>query len=352
MILALKSHWQQPINISRRSDARQLGLVLPIGVMSRDPNPKPRAQSEVVGLPAALSELSATDAAQQVAIGQKLDASAYSVLFLGLFTSIAQLETAHPTANAGQYAQVDWGIGTDVIIYAWDASDNRWSAIGSSSIANTDQLPEGIFNFYFTTARVRQTTLDGLSTSDGTPVVSTDLLLAAIGKLQAQINNQYPKMLINESTPVDLIAESTRLDALPAIYELDLVDDGDYQLLINYKMSKRSASANISPIIEIDGVVLSAPDYQSTTVSTAYNQASVVHFVIDISKHGTSLIVFLRKDAYRIASAAIAPPEAIIIDTTIVSGATKTFTLFDIATSATSTVTEFRRLSAQLIRVA
>lgn len=38
MILALKSYWRQPISISQSTDRRQVGLLLPIGVMIRDPS--------------------------------------------------------------------------------------------------------------------------------------------------------------------------------------------------------------------------------------------------------------------------------------------------------------------------
>lgn len=37
MILALLSYWRQPIEISRSTDRRQLGIMLPIGVMIKDP---------------------------------------------------------------------------------------------------------------------------------------------------------------------------------------------------------------------------------------------------------------------------------------------------------------------------
>ena len=84
----------------------------------------------------------------QAALDLKLDSADYNDRFLGLFSSVFDLEAAHPTASAGDYAQVDFGIGTDVIVYAWDVSDAQWSAVGSSAIANTDALPEGSSNLY------------------------------------------------------------------------------------------------------------------------------------------------------------------------------------------------------------
>ncbi|MDB4926772.1 hypothetical protein [Mucilaginibacter sp.] len=68
----------------------------------------------------------------------------------------------------------------------------RWS--GSTYIqlvaspGSTDAVPEGSINLYFTVARVLATVLSGISFLTGTPVVSTDTVLAAMGKLQAQLN--------------------------------------------------------------------------------------------------------------------------------------------------------------------
>ena len=124
----------------------------------------------------------------QDALNLKLDAADYNDRFLGLFLSVFDLEAAHPTASAGDYAQVDLGIGSDVIIYAWDVSDAKWAAVGGSAIANTDALPEGSSNLYFTSQRVRDTPLTGLSTATAAPITAADSVLSAAGKLQAQIS--------------------------------------------------------------------------------------------------------------------------------------------------------------------
>lgn len=58
--------------------------------------------------------------------------------------------------------------------------------IPGSAIANTDALPEGVVNVYYTDARTRAAVLTGLSVATGTAVVATDSVLVAVGKLQAQ----------------------------------------------------------------------------------------------------------------------------------------------------------------------
>lgn len=59
---------------------------------------------------------------------------------------------------------------------------------GNPHNATTSDIPEGN-KLYFTQDRVLQAALIGLNTTNPAPVTATDALLAAIGKLQAQINN-------------------------------------------------------------------------------------------------------------------------------------------------------------------
>lgn len=69
----------------------------------------------------------------------------------------------------------------------------RWSGAAyvliPSSPGSTDQVPEGSTNKYFTAARVRSTTLPGIALSSN-PITEQDTTLAALGKLQGQINER------------------------------------------------------------------------------------------------------------------------------------------------------------------
>ena len=121
------------------------------------------------------------------ALDLKLDIADYNDRFLGLYASLFYLQAAHPTASAGDYAQVDLGIGTDVIVYAWDVNDAKWAAVGSSAIANTDALPEGSSNLYHTSQRVRDVTLTGFTASNAS-ITATDSIVQAAGKAQGQID--------------------------------------------------------------------------------------------------------------------------------------------------------------------
>lgn len=61
------------------------------------------------------------------------------------------------------------------------------------NLTDTDGLPEGVTNKYFTGSRVLQSVLNGLSTATSAVVAATDTLLAAIGKLQAQVTARAMK---------------------------------------------------------------------------------------------------------------------------------------------------------------
>lgn len=67
----------------------------------------------------------------------------------------------------------------------------RWSGSAyveiSPSPGSTDSVTEGSTNLYHTAARVRDVVLTGLSTATSAVITSTDTVLGAFGKLQAQI---------------------------------------------------------------------------------------------------------------------------------------------------------------------
>lgn len=137
----------------------------------------------------------------------KLNISDYNDRFKGVYVTEAALIAAHPTGTAGDYAQVNETGTTKVVNYNWDAESNVWviGGSGGSSATNTDMLPEGSSNFYFTTARVLATILSGISFATGTAITAADTVLSAFGKIQKQINDVIDrfskrKVLTNPAT--------------------------------------------------------------------------------------------------------------------------------------------------------
>lgn len=119
----------------------------------------------------------------------KLDAADYVQHFRGLFTSYINLSTQVPVAIDGDYAHIKENEVFGVMEAIWDSADEKWVISAVNVGSNTDEMPEGQTNLYFKSERVRQTTLGTVDTSDASPILATDTIPEAFGKVQAQLNN-------------------------------------------------------------------------------------------------------------------------------------------------------------------
>lgn len=107
--------------------------------------------------------------------------AAYLPSYVDDVVEYANLAAFPATGESGKiYVALDTGK-----IYRWSGS--AYAEI-SPSPGSTDAVPEGATNKYFTVARVLATFLTGLSVATGGPIVDTDTVLAAFGKLQNQMN--------------------------------------------------------------------------------------------------------------------------------------------------------------------
>lgn len=99
--------------------------------------------------------------------------------------------TAIPTISGG-FATVSVTLvdsaGTGTTNFANALPVITWNKSAGVPV-NTDSLPEGSTNKYFTEARVLATVLDGLSLAAGTAITAADSVLSAFGKLQKQITD-------------------------------------------------------------------------------------------------------------------------------------------------------------------
>lgn len=137
------------------------------------------------GDPALIEQLQAQISALS---STKLDAADYIQHFRGFFTSYTNLSTQVPFATDGDYAHIKENEVFGVMEAIWDSTDNMWVISAVNVGSNTDAMPEGSTNLYFKSDRVRQTPMTGISFENNNSVLATDVLLEAIGKLQAQIN--------------------------------------------------------------------------------------------------------------------------------------------------------------------
>lgn len=138
-----------------------------------------------------------------IGLALKLNITDYNERYKGTYLTEAALNAAHPTANAGDKAQVNETGSTKTIEYLWDAEDNVWvqGGSGGSGATDTDALPEGSTNLYWTPSRGLALVLSGLSAAAGT-FTSSDTLLTAFGKIKYLIDNiatTYQAILVSGS---------------------------------------------------------------------------------------------------------------------------------------------------------
>ncbi|WP_160055749.1 tail fiber domain-containing protein [Pseudomonas sp. R84] len=106
-------------------------------------------------------------------------------------------------------------------------------------LSDTNGLPEGDTNKYFTGSRVLQSVLTGLSTATAAVVAATDTVLVAIGKLQAQVTARALKGNNSDITGLSATAfvrtsGTTNVGAGQGLYQLwntgagGLVGSGDW----------------------------------------------------------------------------------------------------------------------------
>jgi hypothetical protein len=115
--------------------------------------------------------------------------------YKGVFVSEAALNTAHPTANAGDYANVDGGVGVDTIRYLWDGTDSAWvqgGGIGNVESVNgqigivvldQDDIGDGTtYKQYSGAEKTKLAAISGTNTGDETTTTIGALINGATNK--------------------------------------------------------------------------------------------------------------------------------------------------------------------------
>ncbi|MDA0697815.1 MAG: hypothetical protein O2793_15620 [Proteobacteria bacterium] len=190
----LEMHWSNnPIPLDQLKSDPDFILDIPLGLFTSLESPVKSVNGLVGNVVLNAEDVGAdpvgvAQAVLEMLDNQKLDKIDYVQHFRGLFSSYAALTAALPIALDGDYAHIDSGSGFDRMSAIFDSDDGKWIVNAVNVGSNTDEVPEGSSNLYFTSERVRQTTLMGLDLSDSNAVVTTDAILVAIGKLQSQIN--------------------------------------------------------------------------------------------------------------------------------------------------------------------
>ena len=213
---------------------------------------------------------------------------------LGVFTSLAALIAAHPTASAGNYGDVDVGAGVNVQRYVWDVSDNNYIAQASGlngvpilSQDNTANLNERISGVW-----VGDLTEYGLATKDplGLYVVKNQGFYLGTNKFINPHELVVQTETVSGTADIDLNALTDVLHIsgagnhslnLPLVSQLF---DGKQTTIIN----------NSTGVISFSGGFIHGPN--QTGVEITLQPGDVVKFV---HYDGDELVTFeLNKDNY------------------------------------------------------
>lgn len=177
---------------------------------------------------AALNELQSDIDTRQLA-SEKNAANGYAGLDAGGKVAAAQLPSYVDDVVEGANLAAFPGTGeTGKIYVAIDTGKAyRWSGSVyveiSASPGSTDSVTEGATNLYFTEARVRATVLTGLSVATNAAIAAADSVLAAFGKLQAQITG-YKDSLLTFTQKTFSLASNT-LSGTKAQFDTACSDD-------------------------------------------------------------------------------------------------------------------------------
>lgn len=234
----------------------------------------------------------------QEVLDSKLDRSEYNQHYRGKFSTEEALEIAIPVANDGDYAIVDGGTGQLALQYIWDLEEG-WILSGEISPETTDELIEGNTNLYFKAFRVLGTTLSGLSALVGGPIIDTDTILIAFGKVKKDLADIFTSLNLKlDKGSYTGTAQTLKAD-IDAIYQPDI--------LISAVTPTRSVNTFTYPATQyqalISKTIRTNPAAFVTTIAAAttdYKRVDLIYFKNDntIAKIvGTeSLTVAIRPD--------------------------------------------------------
>lgn len=176
---SFKVYWNNPIDLTTESSSEQLQFNIPLGAIIADPSvssdlsnyyTKPETDLQITN--AVTSKVDSSVFTQAMTLKADLVNGKVPSSQLPDITGLTLGETSE-TAYRGDRGKV-----------AYDHSQSQ----GNPHNSTTSDITEGS-RLYFTDARVRATSLTGLSTSTGGVISATDTVLGALGKIQNQVTN-------------------------------------------------------------------------------------------------------------------------------------------------------------------
>lgn len=181
-----------------------------------------------------------------------------------------------------------------------DASTWVYSTISGTyetkTVNTTDNLPEGVTNLYFTTARVLATLLTGLSLITGGAIVSTDSILVSFGKIQKQITDL--STLVN-----------SRIDNVEYPFACsDETSDLTVGTLITFRMPTGMTLSSVKLSLNV------APTLAKVIVDIKKNGTSIFSTLISVDTSSTTSVG--ASVAYVLSTTSLADDDIMAISTT------------------------------------
>lgn len=140
--------------------------------------------------------------------------------------------------------------------------------LSGTSDGDTDDVPEGAGNLYFTAARVRDTLLTGLSLASSAVISATDSVLSAFGKLQAQITALASSLsgYVPTSRTISTTAPLTGGGNLTA----------NRTLAISAATTSAAGSMSAADKTKLNGIATGATAYTDATARAAVIASSII----------------------------------------------------------------------------
>jgi len=195
---------------------------------------------------------------------------AFNTKFKGVHPSLADLQFAYPTAQAGDYATLDAGTGSSAHLAIWDENDTTWVDIGEVSLGTTDMLIEGNENLYFKNHRVKASFI-----AEDATFAAAALANNATATNTVNIASRYQLLHITTDHPcrVRLYTSTAKRDA-DLTRPMGTDPTGNHGLLFEFISTTELLSADLSPLVDGFADTAAIP-YSLTNLSGAIQTITV-----------------------------------------------------------------------------
>ena len=173
--------------------------------------------------------------------------------FLGEYVSLSALQTANPSPVIGSYANVDTGIGQDVVRYIWDTNDSNYVLqLGQNTSLTDAQIKQQYENNADTNAYT-----DAEKTKLGTVETS-----AEVNQTDAEIKVQYEA---NSNTNAFEDLEKTKLGGIEAGAE---VNQTDAEIKVQYEANANTNEKYLLSRLDVGWLQYNNTSNQTTTAAS------------------------------------------------------------------------------------